>query len=105
VLAIMLNDRALTRVEQVAASAGLGVRSLQRLFAQYVGVGPKAVLTRYRLQDALAAVDAGEAEDLSELAARLGWFDQAHLTRDFGRSVGRTPSAYRREAAVSCPRR
>lgn len=101
ILAIMLNDRAVTRVDQLAAASGVGVRSLQRLFAHYVGVGPKAVLTRYRLQDAVAAVDAGEAHDLAVLAARLGWFDQAHLTRDFRRTVGRTPSAYRREAALS----
>ena len=49
----------LVRVDQVAALAGMSVRSLQRLFATYVGVSPKAVLARYRLQDAAAAIDAG----------------------------------------------
>jgi AraC-like DNA-binding protein len=90
----MAADRALVRVDQVAALAPMSVRSLQRLFSGYLGVSPKAVLARYRLQDAVAAIDAGEFDDLAELAALLGWFDQAHFSRDFSAVVGTTPSAY-----------
>jgi AraC-like DNA-binding protein len=97
-LAGMLGDRGLVRVEDVAARGALSVRSLQRLFATYVGVSPKAVLARYRLQDAAAAIDAGEVEDLAGLAASLGWFDQAHFSRDFRAVVGTTPGAYLRRA-------
>ncbi len=93
-LARMADDRGLVRVDQVAALAGVGVRSLQRLFAGLVGVSPKAVLARYRLQDAAAAMDAGVVDDLAALAAELGWFDQAHFSRDFRAVVGVTPSAY-----------
>jgi len=93
VLGAMLRDRGIVRVEQAAAAAGLGVRTLQRLFATFVGVGPKAVLVRYRMHDAVAALDDGE-DDLAGLAASLGWFDQAHFCRDFRAMVGSTPSAY-----------
>jgi AraC-like DNA-binding protein len=93
-LEAMAGDRGLVRVDQVAALAGVGVRSLQRLFAAYVGVSPKWVLGRYRLQDAAAAIDAGAVDDLAALAAELGWFDQAHFSRDFRAVVGTTPSAY-----------
>jgi transcriptional regulator GlxA family with amidase domain len=86
------------RVDQVASLGGLSVRSLQRLFAAYVGVSPKAVLARYRLQDAAAAIDAGEVDDLADLAASLGWFDQAHFSRDFRAVVGVTPSSYLQRA-------
>jgi transcriptional regulator GlxA family with amidase domain len=98
-VAAMIEDRSLVRVDQVAALGGLGVRSLQRLFAGYVGVSPKAVLARYRLQDAAAAIDAGEVDDLADLAASLGWFDQAHFSRDFRAVVGVPPSAYRARQA------
>ena len=64
------------------------------MFSSYVGVSPKAVLARYRLQDAAAAIDAGAVEDLAGLAVSLGWFDQAHFSRDFRAVVGITPSAY-----------
>lgn len=92
-LAEMAADRSLLRVDQVAARAGVGVRSLQRRFAGWVGVHPKAVLCRYRLQDAAAAIDAGE-RDLAGLAASLGWFDQAHFSRDFRANVGVPPAVY-----------
>ena len=94
----MIDDRALVRVDQVAALGSMSVRSLQRLFATYIGVSPKAVLARYRLQDAAAAIDAGEVDDLAGLAASLGWFDQAHFSRDFRSVVGVTPSAYLQRA-------
>jgi AraC-like DNA-binding protein len=94
----MIEDRELVRVDQVAALGGMSVRSLQRLFAGYVGVSPKAVLARYRLQDAAAAIDAGEVHDLAGLATSLGWFDQAHFSRDFRAVVGVTPSAYLQRA-------
>ncbi|WP_369130311.1 helix-turn-helix domain-containing protein [Modestobacter roseus] len=92
-LAEMVADRSVVRVDQVAGRAGVGVRSLQRRFARWVGVQPKAVLARYRLQDAAAAIDAG-ADDLAGLAASLGWFDQSHFSRDFRAVVGVPPSAY-----------
>jgi AraC-like DNA-binding protein len=94
VLDVMRGDRALVRVEDVAERAGMTVRSLQRLFTSYVGVGCKAVLARYRLQDAVAAIDNGDVDDLATLAASLGWFDQAHFSREFRALVGTTPSAY-----------
>jgi AraC-like DNA-binding protein len=55
-------------------------------------------LSRYRLQDAAAAIDAGEVDDLAALACELGWFDQAHFSREFRAVVGSTPSAYLRLA-------
>lgn len=100
-IAAMARDRELVRVDQVAQLGGLSVRSLQRLFAGYVGVTPKWVLARYRLQDAAAAIDEGTVDDLATLAAELGWFDQAHFSRDFRAAVGTTPSAYLQRARTA----
>jgi len=92
-------DRTVHRAEDVAASEGCSLRTLQRLFERYVGVGPKWLITRYRLHDALALIDSDESletpVDLAALAAELGWFDQAHFTRDFTAHVGVSPQAYR----------
>jgi AraC-like DNA-binding protein len=103
IIGAMLDDRELMRVDEVAALGGMSIRSLQRLFATYIGVTPKAVLARYRLQDAAAAIDAGEVGDLAGLAAALGWFDQAHFSRDFRAVVGVTPSAYLQRARRDRP--
>ena len=37
---------------------------------------------------------------LAELAADLGYADQAHFTRDFGKVVGQPPGDYRRSLGV-----
>jgi AraC-like DNA-binding protein len=95
VVADMLADRTLLRVAQVTERHGLSARRLQRLFARYVGVGPKWVLARYRMHDVVAALDAGYAGPLADLAAEHGWYDQAHFTRDFRELVGVTPARYR----------
>jgi len=90
----MLGDRTLTRVEDVTGRHGIPARSLQRLFRRYVGVGPKWMLQRYRLHDAVTLIDAAEVTDLAALAASLGWYDQAHFTREFTALVGMPPARY-----------
>ena len=94
----------LTRVEALAAAAGLGVRSLQQLFGEYVGVSPKWVIRRFRLHEAADRLAQGGDLDLSALALDLGYVDQAHFTSDFRRLVGQAPGRYRDDAqAVSEP--
>jgi AraC-like DNA-binding protein len=84
----------LVRVEQVAALAQLGVRRLQRLFAEYVGAAPKWVILRCRLQDAAARAAEDDPQDWAALAVELGFSDQAHLTRVFSQTIGTPPAAY-----------
>lgn len=114
------NDRSVRRVAGLAATEGLSARSLQRLFATYVGVGPKWVILRYRIHEALERAEqaggpSGGPEDglvggpaggpmggpaggvdWAALADELGYSDQAHLVRDFTATVGVPPSAYAR---------
>jgi AraC-like DNA-binding protein len=49
---------------------------------------------RARLQDALQALETGLNVHLAALAQHLGYFDQAHFTRDFKRITGATPGRY-----------
>ncbi len=93
----------ITRAEVLAVEAGMSLRSLQRLFAEYVGVGPKWVIQRFRILDAIAAAHSGEVTDWAELARELGFSDQAHLTRVFTQVVGTPPASYRREIGLSWP--
>jgi AraC-like DNA-binding protein len=87
-------NRDLVRVTQLAARTGLAVRTLERLFRRHVGVSPKWVLQRFRVQEAAARVAAGDAIEWSTLAHDLGFFDQAHFIREFKLQVGRTPNQY-----------
>ena len=94
VVSTMLEDRSLLKVSQVEGRVGIRERRLQRLFSQYVGVTPKWVLARYRMHDVVTELDDGYDGSLADLAARYGWYDQAHFTRDFTRLVGTSPGTY-----------
>ncbi|MEJ7633901.1 helix-turn-helix domain-containing protein [Aeromicrobium sp.] len=91
-------DRSLIRAEQLADLAGLSLRTLQRQFTAYLGIGPKWVVQRFRLLDAAAAAHEGAPTDWAGLAAELGFSDQAHLTRAFTAVVGTPPATYERDA-------
>ncbi len=90
------SDRTITRVDELAAVAGTGVRGLQRLFREHVGVGPKWVIRRYRLHEVTERLAAGSPVRWAELAAELGYADQSHLSRDFTALFGEPPGWYAR---------
>jgi len=81
------------RAAELAAQLDLSTRSLQRLFAEYVGVGPAWAIRRRRLHE-VSARAAGGGVDWARLAADLGYADQAHLVRDFSELVGVPPARY-----------
>lgn len=88
-------DSSLRSVAELASATGLPARALQRLFREYVGVGPKWVVRRFRLQEAAERLKNGD-ETVAAVAASLGYFDQAHFVRDFKAEVGLSPIEYRR---------
>jgi AraC-like DNA-binding protein len=87
-------DRSIVRVEDVSEAARLDMRALQRCFRRYVGLSPKAVIRRYRLQEAAEQLRGPHPPTLAALAASLGYADQAHFGRDFKRTVGETPRSF-----------
>jgi AraC-like DNA-binding protein len=84
-------------VDELAEALGIGARRLQRIFAEYVGVGPKWVIRRYRMQEAAERAEARTGVDWATLSAELGYADQAHFTRDFSRVIGISPAQYARD--------
>ena len=87
-------DSSLTRAEEVASLAGVSLRTLQRQFAAYVGIGPKWVVQRCRLLDVAVAAHTDARVDWAALAADLGYADQSHLIRAFTAFVGHPPATY-----------
>lgn len=96
-------DRAILKVESLVDRYGLNKRTLQRLFARYVGVSPKWVIQRYRLHEAAEQLAAGASVNQTALALNLGYSDQSHFVRDFKAIVGISPAAYARAARQDWP--
>jgi AraC-like DNA-binding protein len=83
----------LTRVDQLCAETGLSERALQRLAARRLGLSPKWLVQRRRLQEAAERLRERTAT-AAQVAADLGYADQPHLTRDFARVTGMTPGEF-----------
>ncbi len=97
------NDRSLWDSAELAQRRGVSTRTNQRDFLDYVGIGPKWVVQRYRVQAAIDALDKerlGDSPriDLTELALSLGYYDSAHFSRDFRAVTGYSPAGYRKGA-------
>lgn len=98
-VSVAQEDRNIRSADDLAVIAGMSVRSLHRLFARYVGVGPKWIVKRSRVQEAADRVARAEHVDWARTAQELGYHDQAHFIRDFRAQVGFTPAAYARRCA------
>lgn len=83
-------------IASLAAELGITHGHLDRLFTRVVGVGPRTLARTLRVRRLLDSIDVYGQVAWTSLAAELGWFDQAHLIRDFKRHTGVTPSEYQR---------
>ncbi len=88
------DDRELLRADHWAERAGLSLRQLQRLLAEWVGVGPKWILGRYRMHEALHRLQQRPTPRLADLAADAGFADAAHFSRSFRSVLGVSPQQY-----------
>lgn len=83
----------LLRVDDLCARFDINERTLQRLLHKRIGLGPKWLIRRRRLQEAADRLRDSEAE-LAGIAVDLGYADQAHFTRDFRKATGMTPGEF-----------
>lgn len=95
VIDLVEDDEGPRRVAELAAAVAMSTRALQRLTLHRTGLSPKWLIQRRRLQDAAMALRRGDTT-IAEVAAELGYSDQAHLAREFKAVIGRTPSDYLR---------
>ena len=80
-------------LQDLADLAGLSRFHLTRLFQRRFGLAPSVYLRLLRLERAKRRLAAGEPP--ADVAAALGFADQAHLTRRFKAAYGMTPGRYR----------
>jgi len=92
--------RALSREEPpsvvaLAGHVGWSRQHLRRMFRAHVGVGPMTFARIARLHRAIRRLQQGRAESLAGAAAALGYFDEAHMARDFRELAGTSAGAAR----------
>jgi len=88
-------------VDALAGACGLSARQLERRFLDAVGLGPKRLARILRFQRVFRAVAAepaldsaaGQRPNWAVVAVDCGYYDQAHLIRDFHAFAGEAPAA------------
>ena len=83
----------LAPVGALAAEIGWSRRHFGARFREQVGMGPKATASVLRFRHAVRLL--GTEATISDVAAASGYADHSHLTREFRRLAGCTPSEYR----------
>ncbi len=82
------------KVADIATAAALSPTQLERAMRRALGVSPKQLLIRTRIDEAVRRLDDTDAP-LATIACACGFYDQSSFTRQFQRAVGITPGAYR----------
>lgn len=70
-------------VEALAAATGVPRRRLERLFRRETALTPKQYIRIVRLTAVLGRLAAPDRDRLLDVALDAGYFDQAHMARDF----------------------
>jgi AraC-like DNA-binding protein len=90
-LATAVDDLA---ISQLCREAGYSFRSVDRFFRQFFGLSPRFYARIIRFQRALSMLPNAHL-GLAEIAFACGYYDQAHLTKEFQAFAAQTPTQYR----------
>ena len=75
----------------LARDLGISTRQLERRFADRTGLAPKLFARMRRFQSVFPTIE--EGGNWASIAAARGYYDQAHLVRDFREFAGEPPTA------------
>lgn len=87
------------RLEELACLTRLSKYHLLRVFRDEMGLPPHAFLNQLRIDRAKSLLLDGAPP--ADVAAQVGFADQAHLTRLFKRTVGVTPGVVARDRSAN----
>jgi len=78
----------------VAARLGVTRRTLERRVLHEVGLAPQMLHRVFRFRRAFRLIDQAPSGTWARVAHAAGYFDQAHLIREFRRFAGAAPTAF-----------
>ena len=97
----IVNTGGRVSVDQLANDAGISSRQLERRFLREIGLGPKLLGRIIRFQQVFRAVEQCDAA-WAAVAIECGYYDQAHLIRDFHQFARQTPAIlFGRQSALT----
>lgn len=83
-------------IGRLAAEIGCSRKHLVAGFGSEIGLPPKTLARILRFARVLRRLDGADRPAWAEIALDCGYYDQAHLIRDFRQFAGTTPAAWLR---------
>jgi AraC-like DNA-binding protein len=87
-------SRGRVAVGALAAEIGCSPRYLTLQFRDHLGMPPKALARVLRFQHALQRLQDDDGARFAEIAEDCGYYDQAHMSRDFKAFAGAPPTDF-----------
>lgn len=81
-------------ISELGMAARASSTYLAKRFKEVIGVTPKRLARSYRFTSTVLAIDVAALIDWGDVAARAGYFDQAHFVHEFREYTGLTPTRY-----------
>ena len=75
--------------------AGVSQRTLNRMFKQYLGIGPKAFTGLLRTLESSKMIASSPKLKVLDVALENGYYDQMHFVKDMKKHNGLSPSAFK----------
>ena len=101
VLPLLIKERGLLKIDQLASHACLSIRQFERVFQQRIGLPPKHFSRLVRFAQAWIIKQQQPGISWIKIAYECGYFDQMHLIRDFQEFAGVNPSSIESELLQS----
>lgn len=98
-LRLIHGDIGSASVRRLTERLHISQRQFERRFRRTVGVPPQSYIRVQRVQAALRLIRSGRCATLTEVAHTLGFYDQAHLSRDIKQLSGLSPKQVSRKQA------
>jgi AraC-like DNA-binding protein len=97
---LLVESRGRVSVDWLAGQVGWSRQVLTRRFRDEFGLSPKLAARVIRFEHARDLLGGSDGPPIAEVAATCGYFDQAHMTRDFVELAGLPPGQLRVEEEV-----
>lgn len=83
-------------IKQLSSTIHLSRSHFSRVFSRAAGLSPREYLMAARLQRAKTLLEISDWT-ICDISGACGFSDQSHLTRQFRKTVGTTPTQWRRQ--------
>lgn len=91
----MINHaKGILKIEDLASETFLSRKQFERTFSDFIGTSPKQFLKIVRFQNAIYEKSQNADLKLTEIAHKCGYFDQAHMIKEFKSLSGITPGNF-----------